>query len=405
MHTDCDAASDRAALAAVATVTEPKPLWDGGLRVPDGASAHRVRTPDGSFDAVLVLFAPADTERLHAAAQRSDDARVLEYLRTRRPETLCATDPDDPSVDAMLRDMAISVYTPSVREGFCMSPEPSGVRSLVAGCAPLAALITARGGGLGGHGPPGAFYDAALAYLPDGRVLCVPGAYDVERHVLGGLRPGPRHWVRDGRRLPMLSAAWGWSFVALGEDADEDRRRELMHTLEEFRASLAAAAAVAAHGAVHLAGMVPPPVRSLVLRLLRGHVLRLAARRRAATAIARAWCRYDGAPHGPRARYLRDLEHGWTPGTRHAAAPAARPDDRAPDEAPAANSAEDKPFAWAELFASDAAYRAYSDYRLHALRRHLPAAVDATDRLRMRRSALCELCRRDTDAQRAATAP
>ena len=131
-----------------------------------------------------------------------------------------------------------------------------------------------------------------------------------------------------------------------------------------------------------LADTVPPDIAPRARKLLRDHVRFLSARRRAA-AIERAWCRYDGAPHGPRGRYLCDLEHGWTPsdtrtrtdtntgtGTRTEAVPLQRV---------------------AALYADATAYSTYAAERVDALRpllrvEHVPKA-----RVRLRLMALCDL--------------
>ena len=276
--------------AAAADDTDTDLPRDGRLRIPDGASAHRVRTRDGAFDATLVLFAPADTERLQAAARRSGDARVDEHLRTRQPETTCTTDPDGSSAWHMLCATISDIHPVAGSTLHTVFPRPRGVRGPESGWAP-AALVTTR----------------------------------------------------------------------------HDEAHVMMDSCDAF----VAAEDVPADYAALLAGMVPIGMRTRVLRLLRDHTARLSARRRAAAAIERAWCRYDAAPHGPRARYLRDLERGWTPDGRRAGAVCVR--------------------AMVGLLSSTAAYRAYGTERMAALGGRLGLRDGRSDRMQLRLASLYEL--------------
>ena len=360
----------------------PMPPWDGRLRVPDGASVHRVHAPDddyqdGAFEAALVLFAPDDTERRCAAVRRRPDARVLEYLRTGRAAALVTTDPDDAAAADIVCDVA--VLCAGARSAVHVTADARGLRSLLAGCVPVAVLLSRRPGPLG-------VYNATLFRLPDGRLVCDNGYYNGEHAALCGVPSIAAAGTHDppspvDERWCEFMAQF-WAAVRRGIMDQIARHREAL-ALDTLRPRFAAASDVGpVTGATALARGVPPAARPSVLHLVRRHLMRLAERRRAAAAIARAWCRYDGAPHGPRARYLRDLERGWTPGAGFAF------DTDCPGGAPARDVR-----ALAGLLSDDAAYCAYGAERMAALRLWLCGAAAAVDndgsnRVRMRRASL-----------------
>ena len=301
------------------------------LLVPHDASVHCVASlcprTTMPYDAVLVCFAPSDAERTNAAARRSDCGRVREYLRTGRVHALCETDPASPAVRELLRDLRTAYST---RRPATVVVSGSGVRRLVAGCAPVAALLTMRS--VPDMAPPATSertYMTMIVRLPDGRLACAPATYELEEVATG------REQLRE--------------YAALVGTLAEDARPPCQV----------------------LGGALPPHMAPRVRKLLRDHARLLSARRRAAAAIGRAWCRYDGAPHGPRARYLCDLEHGWSP--------------------PDGNARPCSVTAIVALFGDAAAYRAYVEERAAALRPLLRRERDPAARVRLRLAALCPL--------------
>ena len=290
---------------------------------------------------------------------------MREYLCTRRPETLCATDPGDPAVRSMLRTMlgaqSAWIEPPIVS----VSVKPRGFLCLLTHAAPVAAWIASHAClCLGPAEHPAR--DAALLCLPDGRLLWVAGMYEIERCVLCGTNP-----QRAPSSLPGLAAAWDlvrelMSRQILRTDPDPlaptktygDVLGPVLGRFREIVRDAAERGAAASHDVVaDLSAACPGAVQPAVVCAMRHHVAALLARRRAVLRIGRAWCRYDGAPHGPRARYLRDLERGWTPGC--GAPGGSDPDDDA-RRCPVADVAA--------LFGDPGAYRAHSEERALVLR-------------------------------------
>ena len=372
----------RAIAGAPRCVTRPEMEH---LCVPDGATMHRVRSPDGDFDAALVLFAPAETERRCAEARRSKDGRVLEYLRTRRAGALVRTD----VAGAALRDAMIDCMVPPAHTTGCIriTQDGRGIRGLLSGCVPVAVLLIAR------QDTFPDVTDAAWLCLPDGRLAYIPNLYMFEWAATYIVSSG--EFTMDETQLDVYRQRAGM-FVDVAVVNFWTRDDRSQQPADVLRLMLDRAADAGTAAAAVLAEAVPvAAARSSVFGLVRAHLMLLAARRRAAAAIARAWCRYDGAPRGPRARYLCDLERGWTPDARHGT-----PTDRergprtAAENAPAGDDAR----AVMGLFASGTAYRTYCDGRLAVLRERLCGVCRGADRVRMRRSSLYELDRRGADA-------
>ena len=328
------------------------------VSVPDDAAVHRIWDTSMTACVLVVLYDPVDVEQRVAAVRRADGSRadhwrVREYLRTDRLDALCETDPACP-----LPEIVQDLLVPTTEFTACAF----GTQRLLAGCVPVATLVAA--------GTTLSLYsedermgcrihhvnDASLVSLPDGRLVCVPGAY-------------------DGCHVPTYHGTSPASVLVYGR-----LRSESGSTHRPAHAKYLAERAALVRG---LAARPEPPWRVLagssamwpyggIRNLLRNHARLLSARRRASAVLARAWCRYEGAPHGPRGRYLRDLEHGWTP----AAA------DGVPDRCFAATAA---------LFVDPNAYRAYAVERAAALRPRLREEHDPAVRVRLRLAALHEL--------------
>ena len=324
---------------------------------------------DDGYDAALVLFEPADTERRCAEARRSTDGRVREYLQTRRPAALVRTDADHAALcDMMVQD----VIEWSVTGPVDMTADERGLRRLLSGCVPVAVLVprTYRFLPAGGK-----LCDVTWCCLPDGKMVCVDSHLYLFEHMTlrrlssDGLSVDATHLDHYRMATQAVVELTLWSLRVATPPLDP-----LCRMLDE----------AGDVGPVVAAKAVPvAAARTSVKRLVRAHLLLLTCRRRAAAAIARAWCRYEGAPHGPRARFLRDLERGWTPDALHRTTNC-KSDPRA---------AGDGVCTLMGLFASGAAYRTYCNERLAVLRKRLCGARGGADRVQTRRSSLYELDR------------
>ena len=314
---------------------------------------------------VIALMAPCAIERQSASARRSDDARVKEYLRTGCIDELREDDPGGHATHALLGDPDLP--------WFVLPGTAARLERILAGCTPVARIVCAHAvlrvrDGQSIH----TMLDASLVCLPDGRLVCVPSAHEAVPNPAYRLSSsvGPA-WMT--KREPFLYLDDTADRLAARSDYLRDRGALMRRLTDDARPPWRV-----------LADTTPSDTAPRVRELLCAHARLLSSRRRAAAAIGRAWCRYDGAPHGPRGRYLRDLDHGWTPpGTNTVT------DTDTPTPRPEASTRCETTMA---LFADAAAYRAYDSERVAALRPLLrKERADTATRVRLRLAALCEL--------------
>ena len=320
------------------------------VSVPRDATVYRIWHVNMEACVLVVLYDPVDVERRVAAVRRADHQRVREYLRTDRLDALCETDAACP-----LLEIAQDLLCPATEFTACAF----GTQRLLAGCVPVATLVASNTTlPLYSEGQVRRFHDAkdaSLVSLPDGRLVCVPGAYDG----LGVL-------MYDDMCIVSSVLLHG----RLRLESDSGHRPAHAAYLAEHAALVCGLAARPQPPWRVLADCVTVSYGNGVPSVLRARARLLSARRRASAVLARAWCRYEGAPHGPRARYLRDLERDPTP----------------------ADGAAARCFATtAALFADPDAYRAYAAERTTALRPLLRAERDPAARVRLRLAALYEL--------------
>ena len=315
---------------------------------------------------VLVqLYDLVGVERRIAETRRPDSGggggRVQKYLRTDCIDALCELDPADVAVEA-LGDLLHR----RIRFSACAF----GAQRLLAGCVPVA---TAVGQSWMLHFFPGhgGSADASLVSLPDGRLVCVPGTYEAD---------GSRPWCTDSPR----GTVWLRRLRLERDAANRPFHRAYLAERAEMVRELAARPQPPW---CVLAGSVFPEFRGDVLHLLRDRARLLSARRRAATILARTWLWYEGAPHGPRGRYLCDLERGWSPADSVTGPEDAADSVTGPEDGGAARSF----VATAALFADPHAYGHYVAGRAALLRLLLRAERDPAVRVRLRVAALCEL--------------
>ena len=387
--------------------TETVLLGDGcAVSVPTGTRVVRLPSRYAGTYTALLLFAPRAIETRHTevrtACSRGDGGPAAAYL---------AAPPGTRSARFLLRHDEFA-YEESINgcatafshlprsvphlgwpNAVCVSDGAEGVRRWFAGLTWVAALVTvydANGMAFASGDPRRraelASLAAAVALLPDGRHAVVPGAYasssvtfDVDRDTQEILSDDsvmpllPAWHVYCAARQKVLSGGFnwpGWRSWHIDRDA--------ACTADAMDRSMAAPAGAFAQ----LVDGLPPAEAAAVRDALLPHVALLTARRLAAPRIRRAWLRYDGAPHGPRARFLRDLERGWRPAPRTPG-----PADAHRSGPEACRSALDA----MRLFSDEDAYYAYVDDRRERLRYTLAGRASAAERVRLRLAALTEL--------------
>ena len=336
-------------------------------------------TAPHAFHGLLLLFPHGATERVAAAMAKRPAAGDASPLAVDlSDDTLRSLDDDileQPSMVASLRAAAATAAeteAPLVR----VQAGPELVRRLVCGVAPAAALLDLRNGI---DLPPmqvvpsGCFrgvMNGALGIAGDGRPVCVSGAYNHET-----ARMVPLTWSIDWLK--------GWALVrtrshlSLGalrkkaaQVASDMIRTAWIGRLPSASCDAPEDDAPYQEAAAHLAESAGPAHAGTVRHLLSVHLRGLGQRRAAAAAVADVWCRYAGAPWGPTARYIDDVQRGWRP---------------------ASDVATDGTKDIAHVVLSNDARRAYDAERTAALRLALRQLDRPADRVSARRMPLMEL--------------
>ena len=350
----------------------------------------------------LLLFPHTRVEQRHADVRLSGDARVAAYLgapRDVRSVQSLRVDSDaayEASIDDCAAPCMVLAGPGDAVMPLLVTDGMAGPRRWFAGLVVVAALVTAYDAPAAVDNAPAAANDApaavndmvwwdadragelyrlaaAVVRLPDGRHVVMPGAYEPET-TSRARESVPRAYLCDNlgalvAHYALHSAAWhrqlhqgaglpGWRNSPLD--------REARRTTDAMDASMASPVGAAAQ----LAAKLAPTEADAVRDALRPHMARFVARPIAAARIRRTWLRYDGAPHGPRGRFLRDLERGWRPEAPHAAS------GRGVDAL--------------RLFADRVAYEAYADDRRDRVRRVVARSAPA-DRVGVRLASLLEL--------------
>ena len=360
----------------------PTPLCDDTRVVP-------LPSADAGRYTALLLFSHAAAESRHAAARLSDDVRVRTYLgapRGRRSAHALRVDDEaayEASVDDCVGPYMHLPWRSSERDR--IGQEARGPRRWFAGLTVVGALVTAYDA----ETLPDAVVDvdesrtgelgrlaAAVVRLPDGRYAAMPGAYGPET-TCGFSFNGTA--VVDVIAYPLVCAIHrglyraAWWYVQGTETVLQDVwpgqswDEAVCNTADALDESLASSSGAAAQ----LAAALSPAEAEAVRDALRPHMARFAARRVSAERIRRAWLRYDGAPHGPRGRFLRDLERGWRSG-------------------PHCGDGSDHGGDALRLFVDRAAYGAYAADRREELRRVMSRSP-ASAHVALRIASLLEL--------------
>ena len=327
-------------------------LWQLSLRllVDRGTRIHVLpQTESSGFHGLLVMFPHRVTERLAAAAAAAAAAEddppwgaacpeEGEDKRDGTPITICG-DLRDETLRALYADLCeqqpLLCQMMRAQEAGAPAPElrvrikaaPYLARRLVRGFAPAAVLLDLYSSLEADANETRRDWFAwnvttAVGLSGEGRVVCVRAAY---AHEIARLVPIT--WSIDS-----LSS---WSSVLPVPPPAFETVRDAMRPLAEqvscellrsARTESGPSAIPTVAGAVSfLVSCDAPPLSSepssepaalheeTVRQALTRHLGELAKRRAAGAVLADAWCRFAGAPRGPTARYLGDLERGWRP--------------------------------------------------------------------------------------------
>ena len=358
------------------------------LLVERGTAIHALRqteTPYG-FYGLLVLFPHGATERVAATAERPAGGDAPSVVADLSDGALRSADGDVAEQPPIFWQIAAGnagrgTPPPLVR----VQANPELLRRLIRGFAPAATLLDLRRAVGGTYAPDLAVLSAELGTCRDGRLAYMEDTYadEVERMA----------YITRA-----TSALATWYMVRWGHAADvrvamlREKAFHLAHKMLSrlrvwplppalsWRVAAGAAAvrddATCREAAARLAAFAGPAHADAVQRLASAHLRGLGRRRAAAAAIADAWCRYAGAPWGPTARYVHDVQRGWRPAS-----------EVATDGTDSTDGTRDV----ARVVLGDGARRAYDAERTAALRLALRQLDRPADRAAARRMPLMEL--------------